>query len=295
VQLGTQGGVALAGQNLPFTTVKSNFPQTLAYREYGGDGFATLIDGTYRDNAIGLDADIARRQASINQVFAPQDVIPFMRADREQNQNYLMREYFAERTAERRENDENMLSKMGLSTDEIATVMSERKMAMASKAMDALASRTSMMLRPPELVLRKEDLIAEKFADNDIPLISANDVRGAGNLQPRAVGHENYTGGFVKDESFRPTPRGKMTVRIRRSTADDPSAVPLVSMRSEGEEESQDPRRMRGRPPGSKNKPKVPEILPMPQGKEKAMADLRAKLQTARAKSVMAKGGAGGP
>ncbi len=212
-------------QTLPYTTVKSNFPQTLAYREYG-TGFAQFPDGTYRDAVRGIDRDYVERQENLKQVFKQPDAFAFMRADREQSLANTIRDFFTDRTEARREDDRIFLEEFGLSEDETRQVLSDRRVRDAATALDSLRTRTSMPLRPTQLNIRREDMqredrIAELFMDTGMPLISADDTRGAGNLQPRAIGHEDYRMGQMEtDPAFR-----SVAARRRQMTAREESGA----------------------------------------------------------------------
>lgn len=177
--------------------VKSDFPKTMAYRMYG-DGFKQFPDGTYHDAVLGLEEDYLERQKALKQVFAAPDVYQFMRADRENSLTFLIEDFFRSKFEEREEEQELFLRDRGLTPEEIKAVMSQKRMTAAAKALEETRKSDRIPVQRMALNLRRDDLISEKFADNGIPLISANDTIGAGNAQPIAKGYERYTDSFAR-------------------------------------------------------------------------------------------------
>ncbi len=181
--------------------VSSDFPKTMAYRMYG-DGFKQFPDGTYHDAVLGLEDDYLERQKALKQVFAPSDVYQFMRADREQYLQEMMKDYFRSKYEEREEAEEMFLTNYGLAPHEVKTVMAQRRVEMAAKALQQAKTSNKIATHPMGYNLRRDDFIPTRFMDNSIPLMSADDVRGVGNAQPWAKGHEPWTRGFGEESPY---------------------------------------------------------------------------------------------
>jgi hypothetical protein len=195
--------------------VKSDFPKTMAYRMYG-EGFKQFPDGTYGDAVLALDEDYVERQKALKQVFAPSDVYMFMRADRENYAQDMMQDYFRSKYEEREEREEMFLRNYGLLPHEVKTVMSQRKVEAAAKALENARTSTKIPVQRMGLNIRKEDMIASRFMDNSIPLMSADDSRGAGNAQPLARGHENWTRGYDETSPYANKTKGAASREQRR-------------------------------------------------------------------------------
>lgn len=188
-------------------SVLSDFPKTMAYRRYG-DGFAQMPDGTYRDMVMGVNRDNEELQKAYKQVFAPSDVYMFMRADRENYTEEMIRDYFRSKYEERAEREELFLRDYGLSPLEVQNVMAQRKVQAAAEALNRARTSNRLPVQQVALSLRKEDLIADRFMNNGLPLFSVDDRRGVGNAQPWAIGHEDYTRGQTENPEYaRATPR----------------------------------------------------------------------------------------
>jgi len=177
--------------------VKSDFPKTMAYRMYG-EGFKQFPDGTYHDAVMGLEEDYLERQKALKQVFAAPDVYQFMRADRENSLTFLIEDFFRSKFEEREEEQELFLRDRGLTPVEIKAVMSQKRMTAAAKALEETRKSDRIPVQRMGLNLRRADLIAAKFMDNGIELVSADDTRGVGNVQPLAKGSERYTDAFAR-------------------------------------------------------------------------------------------------
>jgi hypothetical protein len=199
--------------------VKSDFPKTMAYRMYG-DGFAQMPDGTYNDAVMGVDRDNEELQKSYKQLFAPSDVYMFMRADREQYTQEMMKDYFRSKYEEKQEREEMFLEREGLLPHEIKTVMAERKIESARKALERAATTNRLPVYQPGMNIRREDLIADRFMNNTLPLFSMDDARGVGNAQPWAHGHEDWTRGYDETTLYaRKTPGAAMREARNESAA----------------------------------------------------------------------------
>lgn len=198
--------------------VKSDFPKTMAYRMYG-DGFKQFPDGTYKDAVLGLEEDYIERQKALKQVFAPSDVYQFMRADREQYAEEMMKDYFRSKYEEREEAEEMFLTNYGLLPHEVKTVMAQRRVEAAAKALQSAKTSDRIATHPMSYNLRREDFIATHLMDNTIPLFSADDVQGVGNAQPWAKGNEPWTRGYGEGSPYaRMTSGAKSREERREST-----------------------------------------------------------------------------
>jgi hypothetical protein len=198
--------------------VKSDFPKTMAYRMYG-DGFKQFPDGTYHDAVMGMEEDYLERQKALKQVFAPSDVYMFMRADKEQYTQEMIKDYFRAKYEEREEAEEMFLTKYGLAPHEVKTVMAQRRVEAAAKALESARTTDKIPVHRMGLNIRREDLIADRFMDNSIELISADDRRGAGNAQPWAKGHEDWTRGYDETSPYSRMTSGASSRASRKESA----------------------------------------------------------------------------